>query len=243
MELCIHRSVRPVGKLKCSCSNAPEVYRCNEPWVESGFCLPVFSDIYSEGLIVSGGEQISPSDDRMKKFVPWVLKEGETPQSWQVIACSRCAKKKEPTEAVSKLMRFGVQGAYDGQTGCADVLSLYSSKKMPHRRVLIPERLRHVQVDMGGTQAVDLNECLRITACMLVIVYESACSRKLIEQVASENAGVMLWWIGLDASQPPVELPNVVCGLPQDLSGRVDEFVAGVYEEAATRVFEKVGIK
>jgi len=48
---CLHRAWTPDGKIKCSCSNQPEVFACDNPWMSSGFCTPTMPVQAGDGPI------------------------------------------------------------------------------------------------------------------------------------------------------------------------------------------------
>lgn len=113
--LCTHRSRLPVGKLKCSCKTAPEVYTCDEPAIVSGYSTPEIPQNSSDGpLVFRNGERTD------RKFVPYALREGEMPRIHEIVCCSSCPLRQEPSEQTAKLWSIGAVGGKPD--GTCDIL-------------------------------------------------------------------------------------------------------------------------
>jgi glycosyltransferase involved in cell wall biosynthesis len=114
---CVHRHSEPAGTLKCSCRNAPEVYRCNEPAIASGYCMPTVPKQSGDGPIA-----LKNGTKTNEVYVPYALREGEQPRIHEIVCCSTCPIREAPHPNVLELQKLGVCGGRpDGTT---DILHL-----------------------------------------------------------------------------------------------------------------------
>jgi len=88
---CIHRLSQPVGTLNCTCRSKPSVYRCQEPAIVSGFCMPDVPKTSSAGPV-----RLRTGELTTDRYVPHVLREGETPRPHEIVCCSSCPIRESP---------------------------------------------------------------------------------------------------------------------------------------------------
>ena len=88
---CIHRLSQPVGTLNCTCRSKPSVYQCQEPAIVSGFCMPDVPKTSSAGQV-----RLRTGELTTDRYVPHVLREGETPRPHEIVCCSSCPIREAP---------------------------------------------------------------------------------------------------------------------------------------------------
>ena len=235
--LCLHRSARPIGKLKCSCANASAVYACREPWVTSGYCLPILPQQPGDGPILTAvGDKIVPADSRRPTFLPMPMLPGETPRPWDLVTCESCPQRQEPPPQIATLMRLGIEGDYDPETGHADVLHVLPASKLSDR-IEVPDGLRLRSVTVEATANLDnAAPHVQATGCRLLIVYPGALGIRPIRATTEACPDVRIWWIDPDPKHIDETLTKVSYGLPADLAQQVSEATRRSYREAVGRV-------
>lgn len=225
--LCVHRSARPVGKIKCSCSNAPAVYTCAHPWVISGYCCPTLPQQPADGpIVLTDGTRIVPADTRRAVFIPMPLRSDETPRPWDAVTCESCPHRTEPPQHVAAILALGISGDFDQETGHADVLHV-----VPRGGCELVETpgLRSVQVDATP----DLGQHLQITGCRLLIVYGSAGSDKILQTILSGRPATKVWWIDPTSK---TRIPGAFYGLHPDLATMIQDARRSAFGAAFQRI-------
>lgn len=193
---CLHRSWTPVGKLRCNCANQPAVYSCAEPWVASGYCIPVLPDKPGDGpLVKPDGTHESPRDERMKNFVPWVLKNGEAPAEWQILSCSRCPKRVDPPPHVATLKKLGINGNYDPATGQCDVLHLVPPAEhwVQHAVDYVNASPQNLRSCWAANIRAELDELASSVKCRLVVSHTGERDATKVIESAARNPGITFW--------------------------------------------------
>ena len=142
LYLCQHRNEDPVGVLKCTCANVPDVYACSLPWNTSGYCTPIKTGKPEEfppdgPIILFDGKRLTPTESRMKGFVVWPMKPDEQPTDWQVVVCETCPYRLAVDPARLPALEAGVIGADD--CGWCATLHLFDRSCWQKRREFVPE--------------------------------------------------------------------------------------------------------
>ena len=161
--LCTHRSRLPVGKLKCSCKTAPEVYTCDEPAIVSGYSTPEIPQNASDGpLVFRNGEKTD------RKFVPYALREGELPRIHEIVCCSSCPLRQEPSAQTVKLWSIGVVGGKPD--GTCDILHVCAPEWEGRARMWAnstPEPL--TGAFLANSHPDTVAEAIELTAARMVV--------------------------------------------------------------------------
>ena len=176
---CISRSAESVGKLKCSCSNAPEVFGCENPAIPSGFCIPDLPQKPGDGPVVfhQGGQ----TDTR---YLPYPLRTGEYPRIHEAICCSTCPHRREPPEDVRQLRRLG----FLGQTP-ATVLHVASKLWADRLRAwLEPQVVPSAAIQRPDAESVAT--AIRLTGANLVAIHRLCLSVNDIQNLAQDHPAV-----------------------------------------------------
>lgn len=233
VPLCLHRSTRSIGKLRCSCANAPLVYTCDEPWVRSGYCLPVLPHQPGDGPIVTtAGETIVPVDTRRTTFLPMPMLPDETPRHWDLVTCESCPHRSEPPPHIAALMRLGIDGDYDPHTGHAEILHLVPRGARP--TVDVPTGKSSVWAEVSSLS--DASEYLTATNCRLLIIYSHAATAATIRCTRESHPAIPIWWVDPDRNRPLDRQPQVHYGLPPDLASQLLQATRRAYAEALSRL-------
>lgn len=184
-RICEHRSWLPVGTLRCSCSNQPQVYGCAEPWVASGYCIPAMPATPGDGPIVTEtGDSIVPCDDRRRGFAPWPVRGDETPRRWELICCDSCPWYQAPPPHVAALKRLGVQGRWDADSGHAPIV--YVLPRQPHH---VPDAIATYVV----SEDPDIAAIVQATTCRLLIFAGESFTQATINVAAAAAPGVRMY--------------------------------------------------
>lgn len=234
---CVHRSWSPVGKIRCNCSNQPEVWGCDCRFVPSGYATSRLPQQPGDGpILLTDGSNVTPADTRYPSFLPMPLNEGEKPRPCDVVVCSSCPYRVDPPPHIARLKRLGITGDFDPETGHCKILHV-----MPAASVK-PDR---IAVQGGGTECVvtatrekPLRELVNATSCDLLIVYGQAASVGAVKEASLEGAGLKVWMVAQDARQKQEAIPNVWYDLPLDLSDDLAARTKAAYETAVARILE-----
>jgi hypothetical protein len=205
---CIHRSLESVGKLKCTCANKPEVFQCALSWVSSGYCIPILPAQPGEGAIVKhDGTRIVPSDNRLSSYIPWPLRDGETPTAGQVVICETCPKREEPAPHIKTLRELGITGQYDPATGHCDVLHVAPQA----------QQWRQHMLDYLAVTPPELRTCFANTPapCHLPTFVEATNCRLLVIHTALADAAAIA---SLTAFRPELRVCLVFHGSQASMS-------------------------
>ena len=232
---CVNCSIVPVGKIRCNCSNQPEVFTCSDPEVVSGFCLKRLPGQPGDGPIVQpDGSKIESSDPRHANFTPWPLKSGETPRPWEAIICESCPHQNDPPAALLPLYEHGIDGDYNPATGHCDVLHVYGQPKP--ELMQLPDGLR--QCFTGTPKNGNLSPLIDACHCSLLIVYGSASGQQHAKAAVQAHPNVKVWMVNQDQRQKRESVPGVWYDLPDDLQGELDEKRRSCYAAAIARILE-----
>lgn len=237
VKQCDHRSWRPIGHLHCNCSSRPEVYACVNPWVTSGYCLPVLPAKPGDGPIVNpNGTSIVPGDDRRRNFIPWPIRADETPQLDQLIICATCPHRQDPPPHIARLKALGIIGNHDAATGQSDVLHVLPPAR-PSARPMIPVSLRSCVVTL--TSPKTLADLVEATRCKLLIIYDQP--TRSLKDLCQAYPSLKIWLVGHDTPRPTSATPNVWHDLPDDVAADLARQTAAAYAEALTRILQDCG--
>jgi hypothetical protein len=236
---CIHRSVVPVGKLQCSCSNSPEVFACGEPWTVSGYATPFDRSngkFPPDGQIVMlDGTRASPNDNRRKDYVAWPLRSGEQPNAWEVIVCSTCPKRVQPSEREIAIRRLRVQGDIEMEIGETDVLHLFPSVVRPEDWFPVAG-LRNAWI--CNCRSLSMASIAPYLECKLIMVYGAAAVLKTAVDAIACRPGLIVWAVQQDERLRKEPIPGVVYGLPDDLAASVKAATRDAHAQAVERILK-----
>jgi len=233
---CTHRSWGAVGKIRCNCSNQPEVYECST--IASGYCTPRLPNQPGDGqIILADGRKLSPADSRFPTFLPMPLLAGEEPRSCDVVVCRTCPKRVEPPAHIAQLKRLGVRGTFDPDTGHCDVLHVLPIQTVRPDQVPIPNGQMECTVMAG--RAPDLLLLVDATTCKLLVLYGSTANTKAIADVMGHYATALkIWVIGSEAGRKRDEIANVWYDLPDDLAAELLQHERAALRTAVSRILE-----
>jgi hypothetical protein len=193
---CVHRSFAPVGKIRCNCSNQPEVFGCDDPWVTSGFCTPDLPVKPGDGpILLADGSRLTPADDRMQSFIPWPIRDGDHPKPWDVIICSTCPNRVDPPPHIANLRRLGIGGNYDPTTGYCDVLHTVPNQEHWTQHAMdyvasSPDSLRSCLCSAARKDVLALVEA---TQCKLLVSHTGDIEAKSLIAFAEANPHIKVW--------------------------------------------------
>jgi hypothetical protein len=129
LHLCVHRSDDSIGKVRCSCATAPEVYRCAHAAIVSHFCTPILPQKPGDGPIVFHDGRTTE-----ERYLPYPLEPDDKPRRRDVICCSSCPHRQEPGPERLAALRAGVLGT-DSHGRC-EMLHLLDHAAWPSRHKL-----------------------------------------------------------------------------------------------------------
>jgi hypothetical protein len=232
---CVHRSWEPVGKIRCNCSNQPEVYGCDCQVVVSGYATPRMPQQPGEGPVVfADGSKDVPRDDRYPSFLAMPLREGEKPRPCDVVVCSSCPYRVDPPPHIARLKALGIVGDHDPETGHCDVLHVLPQTSQKPDRVAVPGGRRECVVTVSrGTTLPALAEA---TACGLLIVYGTAVSIQMVKPLVEVDPVLKVWMVAQDTRQKQEVIPGVWYDLPLDLADDLAQRTRAAYETAVARI-------
>jgi hypothetical protein len=234
-QFCVNCSTVPVGKIRCNCSNQPEVFECSHPAVVSGFCLKRLPGQPGDGPIVKpDGSKIESYDSRHTNFTPWPLKACETPRPWEAIICESCPHQCDPPAPLLPLYEHGIDGEYDTEIGHCDVLHVH--QQPTPELMIVPRGLR--QCETRQPKAGNLVPLIDACKCKLLIVYGAASTPSMAKAAVQAHPGVKVWLVNQDSRQRREEAPGVWCDLPDDLAKELDEKRRSCYAAAIARILE-----
>lgn len=228
--LCVHRSWVSVGKIKCGCATSPNVFTCAEHWVASGYCItqdPTPGKFPPDGpILLANGTNVVPRDDRMKQFVAWPLRDGETPSAWQVPVCATCPKRVEPEPHIAKLWRLGIRGVDTAKCDVLHVAAAIDRHGLDYA-ACAPEGCVGLQAIIS-TKEADTAGLIEATGCRLLILHATLASPATVKATVKAFPQLSVWAV-LDGSVPMFaqwqrelaalskELPNVWTGTAEEL--------------------------
>lgn len=194
---CIHRSFAPVGKIKCNCSHQPEVFGCEESWIVSGYCMKTLPVQPGDGpIVMPDGSLVTPADDRMQSFVPWPLRDGDTPAPWNVIVCQTCPRRKEPPPHLATIRRLGIRGDFEPETGRCDILNVATDEQQWVQHAVdwhnsAPSGMRSCYANRKKLPSIV--EMIEATACRLLACHTTICDPSVVEAAAMAFPSVKFW--------------------------------------------------
>jgi hypothetical protein len=234
---CLHRSWSPVGKIRCNCSNQPEVYGCAYEAIRSGYATPRMPQQPGDGpIVLFDGTKLTPKDDRYPNFLAMPLREGERPRPCDVVVCSSCPWQTDPPQHIARLKALGVVGDHDPETGHCDVLHVMPMTSPKPDRIAVPGGRRECVVTVGRDKP--LQDLVDVTGCGLLIVYATAASLQVVKPLASANPALKLWLVAQDGRQKQEVIQNVWYDLPLDLADDLAARTKAAYETAVARILE-----
>ena len=235
---CVHRAWTPSGKIKCSCSNQPEVFVCENPWVSSGYCTPTMPVQAGDGpIVMADGSRIDPADNRFRTFMPWPLREGEHPHMAAVVVCSTCPRRADPPPHILKLKQIGAQGNWnaDGHADIVNVLTTAEQWQQHARDYTDSSPDGFLSCHVATQKQPNLIAIAEATRCRLMNIHTAWADPVKVAEVATAFPSVKFWCV-LHGSQ------NSMCAIPRwskqqrellELSERMPNVWYGTPEPAA----------